>query len=61
MLAATAVPLAAQNVLGVEHDGKVDIVRRATAMDALVLEGGATVPREAGLGVSAGLHHRPGA
>ncbi len=46
MLAATAVPLAAQNVLGVEHDGKVDIVRRATAMDALVLEGGATVPRE---------------
>jgi TonB family protein len=45
-LAAAAVPLTAQTILGVEHDGKFDIVRRATAIGTLVLDGGAAVPRE---------------
>lgn len=45
-LAAVAAPLAAQNILGVEHDGRFDIVRRATSIGTLVLDGGAAVPRE---------------
>ncbi len=45
-LAICTAPLSAQNVLGVEHDGKFDIVRRAENSGSLILDGGKSVPRE---------------
>lgn len=43
---AAVAPLAAQNVLGVEHNGKFEVVRNATTIGTLVLDSGAAVPRE---------------